>query len=80
MVYQHLNHTNYSMVIKTFFYLQTMLMGFLDKHIFLGVHFWYIILAAKTMTTLWIYIEIKSLDESSIKLGNKSLGITQRNG
>jgi hypothetical protein len=49
MVYQHLNHTNYSMFIKTFFYLQTMLMGFVDKHIF-GVHFWYIILAAKTMT------------------------------
>jgi hypothetical protein len=50
-------------------------MGFLvDKHIFL-VHFWYIILAAKTMTTLWIYIEIKSLDESSIKLGNKSFWV-----
>jgi hypothetical protein len=52
-------------------------MGFLvDKHIF-GVHFWY---NAKTMTTLWIYIEIKSLDESSIKLGQIILGITQRNG
>jgi hypothetical protein len=43
MVYQHLNHTNYSMVIKTFFYLQTMLMGFLvDKHIlgYFGISFW----------------------------------------
>jgi hypothetical protein len=50
MVYQHLNHTNYSMVIKTFFYLQTMLMGFLLINIFWGT--WYIILAAKTMTTL----------------------------
>jgi hypothetical protein len=27
------------------------------------------------MTTLWIYIEIKSLDESSIKLGNKSFWV-----
>jgi hypothetical protein len=62
------------MWFKTFFYLQTMLMGFLvDKHIFLV--FWYIIFAAKTMTTLWIYIEIKSLDESSIKLGNKSFWV-----
>jgi hypothetical protein len=34
------------MVIKTFFYLQTMLMGFVDKHIF-GVHFWYIIFGCK---------------------------------
>jgi hypothetical protein len=25
--------------------------------------------------TLWIYIEIKSLDESSIKLGNKSFWV-----
>jgi hypothetical protein len=50
-----------------------MLMGFLLINIFwgaLGISF----LAAKTMTTLWIYIEIKSLDESSIKLGNKSFG------
>jgi hypothetical protein len=54
-------------------------MGFLvDKHFWctFGISF----LAAKTMTTLWIYIEIKSLDESSIKLGNKSFCITQRNG
>jgi hypothetical protein len=39
------------------------------------VHFFISFLAAKTMTTLWIYIEIKSLDESSIKLGNKSFWV-----
>jgi hypothetical protein len=51
-------------------------MGFLvDKHIFLGGTFGISFLAAKTMTTLWIYIEIKSLDESSIKLGNKSFWV-----
>jgi hypothetical protein len=49
-------------------------MGFLLINIFWGALF-YIILAAKTMTTLWIYIEIKSLDESSIKLGNKSFWV-----
>jgi hypothetical protein len=50
-------------------------MGFLvDKHI-LGCTFGISFLAAKTMTTLWIYIEIKSLDESSIKLGNKSFWV-----
>jgi hypothetical protein len=37
------SHKLFNVVIKTFFYLQTMLMGFLvDKHIF-WVHFWYII-------------------------------------
>jgi hypothetical protein len=34
MVYQHLNHTNYSMWLLKHFYLQTMLMGFLLINIF----------------------------------------------
>jgi hypothetical protein len=33
---------------------------------------------SKTMTMLWIYIEIKSLDESSIKLGNKSFWVLKK--
>jgi hypothetical protein len=44
-------------------------------NIFWGALLVYHFLAAKTMTTLWIYIEIKSLDESSIKLGNKSFWV-----
>jgi hypothetical protein len=51
-----------------------MLMGFLvDKHIFWWCTF-ISFLTAKTMTNLW-FIEIKSLDESSIKLGNKSFWV-----
>jgi hypothetical protein len=46
------SHKLFNVVIKTFFYLQTMLMGFLvDKHI-LGCTFGISFLAAKTMTTL----------------------------
>lgn len=32
-------------------------------------------LLAKIMTAFWIYIEIKSLDESNMKLGNKSFWV-----
>ena len=47
----------------------------LDKYIFNGSLFSIKYLLAKTMTMLWIYIEIKSLDESNIKLGNKSFWV-----
>lgn len=44
----------------------------IDVFIFNGSLLSIAFLLAKTMTMLWIYIEIKSLDESSMKLGNKS--------
>jgi hypothetical protein len=56
-------------VIKTFFYLQTMLMGFVDKH-FLKSLVYHFFPNDNTLD-----IEIKSLDESSIKLGNKSFWV-----
>ena len=33
------------------------------------------LLFAKVMTAFWIYIEIKSLDETSMKMGNRSFWI-----
>lgn len=51
-------------------------MAFLvDKFILNGSLFGIGFLLAKTMTSFWCYIEIKSLDESSMKLGNKSFWV-----
>lgn len=47
----------------------------IDKYIFEGSLFDVNHLLAKTMTMFWIYIEIKSLDETSMKLGNKSFWV-----
>lgn len=67
------SHKFFNVVIKSFFYLATIIMAFcIDVFIFNGTLFGLKFLLAKTMTMLWIYIEIKSLDESSMKLGNKS--------
>lgn len=51
-------------------------MAFLvDKFILTGSLFGIAFLLSKIMTVFWIYIEIKSLDESSMKLGNKSFWV-----
>ncbi len=70
------SHKFFNIVVKSFFYLTTIIMAFcLDKYIFNGSLFSIKLLLAKTMTMLWIYIEIKSLDESNMKLGNKSFWV-----
>ncbi|WP_298118144.1 phage holin family protein [Flavobacterium sp.] len=62
----------FNLVVKTFFYMTTILLAFLiDTYIFdkklanIGY------LSSKTVTMFWIYIECKSIDEKSQKLGNK---------
>lgn len=66
----------FNIVVKSFFYLMTIIMTFaMDKFIFEGELFDVKFLLAKTMTMFWIYIEIKSLDETSMKLGNKSFWV-----
>lgn len=66
------SHKLFNMVIKTFFYMTTIILAYLiDVYIFekkiAGVDF----LSSKIVSMFWIYIEAKSLDEKSQKLGNR---------
>ena len=66
----------FNIVVKTFFYMGTILFAFLiDSHIFEGKIFDINHLISKVITFVWLYIEIKSIDETSMKLGNKSLWV-----
>ena len=66
----------FNIVVKTFFYMSTILLAYLiDTHICEGKLFDISNLISKTITFVWLYIEIKSIDETSQKLGNKSFGI-----
>lgn len=47
----------------------------INKHMFQETLFGIKYLIPKIITALWIYIEIKSIDESSMKLGNKSFWV-----
>ena len=70
------SHKLFNIVVKLFFYLTTIVLAFgIDKYIFDGTIFSIKYLLPKGITMLWIYIEIKSLDESNIKLGNKSFWV-----
>lgn len=62
----------FNIVVKTFFYTSTILLTYLiDIHIFEGTLFQINFLMSKITTAFWIYIEGKSIDEKSQKLGNK---------
>lgn len=66
----------FNIVVKTFFYMSTILLAYLiDTHICEGKLLDIQNLISKTITFVWLYIEIKSIDETSQKLGNKSFGI-----
>ena len=56
----------FNVVVKTFFYSFSILFAFIvSKEIFEGELFGILV------TAFWIYIEMKSIDETSQKLGNK---------
>lgn len=62
----------FNVVVKTGFYMSTIFLAFLiDTFIFeekiANIGF----LSSKSLTMFWIYIEAKSLDEKSVKLGNR---------
>ena len=66
----------FNIVVKIFFYMGAILFAFLiDTYIFekklLDIHY----LISKIVSFIWLYIEIKSIDETSQKLGNKSLWV-----
>jgi peptidoglycan biosynthesis protein MviN/MurJ (putative lipid II flippase) len=66
----------FNIVVKTFFYMSTILFAFLiDTYIFDGKVLDISNLISKIVTFIWLYIEIKSIDETSMKLGNKSLWV-----
>jgi hypothetical protein len=69
----------FNIVVKTFFYMGSIILAFLiDKFIFEGKVYDIPFLSSKIITTIWLYIEIKSIDETSMKLGNKSLWVIFR--
>lgn len=62
----------FNIVVKTFFYMSTILFAFLiDSHILDGKLFDIPNVISKTITFVWLYIEVKSIDETSQKLGNR---------
>jgi hypothetical protein len=66
----------FNIVVKTFFYASTIMLSFLiDKFIFGGAINGIAYLLSKAATLFWIYIESKSLDETSMKLGNRSVWV-----
>jgi hypothetical protein len=70
----------FNIVVKTFFYMGTILMAyFADLYVFeeklLDISY----LMAKITAVFWMYIEAKSLDEKSVKLGNKPFTVIVSN-
>jgi len=65
----------FNLAIKTFFYMGSLLLAFtidtfiVSSNTMFGIE----LLFSKVIAILWIYIEVKSIDETSIKLGNKPL-------
>ena len=62
----------FNIVVKSFFYLASIILAFtIDNYIFDGSVMGIKLLLAKSMTAVWVFNEIKSCDENSVKLGNK---------
>jgi phage-related holin len=62
----------FNIVVKSFFYLASITLAFtIDNYIFEGSVMGIKLLLAKSMTAVWVFNEIKSCDENSVKLGNK---------
>jgi hypothetical protein len=71
----------FNIVIKTFFYVGSLLILFLiDKFIFEGSLFGISFLLAKASALFWCYVELKSVDETSMKLGNRSFWVILTEG
>ncbi len=64
----------FNIVVKTFFYITAVMCMFaVDQFILEGQMGGIKHVLSKAFCVLFIYIEIKSIDESSMKLGNRSL-------
>ena len=72
------SHKLFNLAVKTFFYLSTIVLSFLvDKFLLGGINLGFNIpfIITKLMAFVWIYIEVKSIDEKSQKLGNRSIWV-----
>ena len=71
----------FNIVVKSFFYFGSIILAFfIDTHIIeQNTIFEINLLISKAVTVFWIYIEVKSIDETSQKLGNKSFYFTIKN-
>ena len=71
----------FNIVVKSFFYFGSIVLAyFIDTHIvekntLFGIN----LLISIAVTIFWLYIECKSIDETSQKLGNKSFYFTIKN-
>ncbi len=64
----------FNIVPKLFFYFGTILLSYqIDTHIFEGSINDVNIMVTKVVTFIWLTIETKSIDETSVKLGNKPI-------
>jgi len=69
----------FNLVVKSFFYLASIIMAyFLDKYMLEGSFMGIKLVLAKGMTAVWIFNEINSCDENSMKLGNKSIWVLSK--
>ncbi len=70
------SHYFFNIVIKLSFYLSTiMLCHGISIAFFNSIVFDIPNLFPKIITAIWLYIEIKSIDETSMKLGNRSFWV-----
>ena len=71
----------FNIVVKSFFYFGSIILAFfIDTHIIeQNTIFEINLLISKAVTVFWLYIEVKSIDETSQKLGNKSFYFTIKN-
>lgn len=64
----------FNIVVKSFFYFGSIVLAFfidthiIEKNTLFGIN----LLISKVVTIFWLYIEVKSIDETSQKLGNQS--------
>jgi hypothetical protein len=62
----------FNLVVKTFFYMITILLAYTaDNYILGGKTYEIPFLMAKITAVFWMYIEAKTIDEKSVKYGNK---------
>lgn len=74
------SHKLFNSAVKTFFYMGTILMAYLASiHISGGQLFGIKLFIPKFICGFWMFIEIKSIDETHIKLGNPSFLDTLKN-
>lgn len=67
------------MTAKIFLYLGTVMLSYMvDVYILNGTTFGIQHLLSKGLTAIWVYSEVKSLDENSMLLGNKSFFVISK--